>query len=374
MEYHIIINREILIKPLKYITHIINNRNISIMQNILVDIKRNGKILFKGSDLEIEIEINIILNNHHNLANYNITIPGKKFYNICRALPKSENINISFFKNKVIISSKTCKYTITTMSSENFPHIMPWKSDISFNLTHNILGKLFSSTIFSIAHNDSREYLNGMFLHIENNILQVISTDGYRLSIYNVNIIISMHNIIYKIIIPRKSIIILLRLLKNTNELVNININMNNISFTIKNLKITSKLINSNYPNYNKIIPEKFLKTIKINKLNFKNALERISILADERTNSVTLIIKKCILKMITKNINNEIAEEILNIEEDNLKYIINISLNIKYLLDVLNVLEHEEIKISFINANSSIKIEDNNDTNKMYLIMPMRI
>ncbi|QJC31431.1 DNA polymerase III subunit beta [Enterobacteriaceae endosymbiont of Macroplea mutica] len=373
MQYHIIINREILIKPLQYLTNIINNRTTTnIIQNIILCIQDNGIMLLKSSNLEVEIEITILLQNC-NYKKYIIAIPGKKFYNICRSLPNKTNINMLFNEDKQVqISTTTCNFIISTISADNFPYITPWASKINFVIKHIILKQLIQCTLFSTALNDIRQYLNGILLHIEKNILNIVSTDGYRLSLYSINMNKFFES--YKVIIPRKSMVELLRILNNTDQNIYININTNNISFTDQNIKFTSKLINSIYPDYTQLIPIKFLKTIIINKLNFQNALTRISILADEHIKGVTLNIRNKKLKLITKNINNEIAEETLNIEEEKYpEYNINISVNINYVLDVITVLDSNNIKISFINAHSSIKIEDNN-TNKIYLIMPMQI
>ncbi|QJC35891.1 DNA polymerase III subunit beta [Enterobacteriaceae endosymbiont of Donacia sparganii] len=373
MENNIIINRELLIKPLQYVTNIINNRSIyPNISNILVEILDNGIIFFKSTNLEIEITS--FIKNKDNKKKYSIIIQGKKFYNICRSLPKNHDIKILFDKNKAIISSKKCYFIISTLPADNFPTIDFLKHDIEFNLKNKIIKKFIHATYFSIADNDVRKYLNGLLLQIKNNILNIVSTDGHRLSIYNY--IINTKIIDYYAIIPRKSVFELFKLVNNTDELVNIKINNNNICFIFKNLKFISKLIKSNFPDYKKIIPKFFYKIVKINRIKFKNSLNRISILVNERTKGVTLLFNNNYLKIFSININNEKAEEILKIEKYNNeeKYDISISLNINYLIDVINILESDIIKISFINNISTIRIEDNYDKNKIYLIMPMKI
>ncbi|QJC29277.1 DNA polymerase III subunit beta [Enterobacteriaceae endosymbiont of Plateumaris rustica] len=370
---HIIINREQLIIPLKNIVSIINNKPIiPIINNILIEIKNNN-IIFKSTNLEIEIIT--FLKNIKSTHNFSITISGKKFYDICKSFPIKSNINISINNNnQIIISSKKCKFIMSTLPSINFPIIEYWKSQLKFFLTNKILKMLIDATYFSIANQDVRQYLNGVLFQIKNNILNMVSTDGHRLSICN--ILINEILINYSVIIPKKSIIELLRLLNNTNDIVIIKINNNNISFTLKNLKFTSKLIENSFPEYTKIIPQIFYKIIKIDRINLKNALTRISILVNERTKGVTLLFNKKYLKILGSNIDNEQAEDILSIEEkyNDIKYNIEISLNIQYLIDVLNTLKNKYIKISLIDSFSSIKIEDFIENNKIYLIMPMRI
>ncbi|WP_168919035.1 DNA polymerase III subunit beta, partial [Enterobacteriaceae endosymbiont of Donacia bicoloricornis] len=368
-----IINRELLIKPLKYVTNIINNKSIySNINNILIDILDNGLIFFKSTNLEIEISS--FIKNKSNKKKYSIIIEGKKFYNICRSLPKNHDINISFSKNQATIISQNCYFSIATLPANNFPTIDFIKPDIEFNIKHKTIKKFIYATYFSIADNDVRKYLNGLLLQIKNNVLNIVSTDGHRLSIYTY--LISTNIINYYAIIPKKSIFELSKLIKNTDELINIKINNNNICFIFNNLKFISKLIESNFPNYEKIIPNFFYKIIKINRIEFKNSLNRISILVNEKTKGVTLLVSNNYLKISSTNINNEKAEEILKIEKYNneKKYNINISFNINYLISVINILESNMIKISFIDNISSIKIEDEYKKNKMYLIMPMKI
>lgn len=373
IENNIIINRELLIKPLKYVTNIINNKSIyQNINNILIDILDNGLIFFKSTNLEIEISS--FIKNINNKTKYSIIIEGKKFYNICRSLPKNHEINISFSNNQAIITSKNCCFSIATLPANNFPTIDFIKYDIEFNLKHKTIKKFIYATYFSIADNDVRKYLNGLLLRIKNNILYIVSTDGHRLSIYNY--LINKHIINYNAIIPKKSIFELSKLLNNTNELINIKINKNNICFIFSNLKFISKLIENNFPDYEQIIPKTFYKVININRIELKNSLNRISIIVNERTKGVTLLVTNDYLKISSSNINNEKAEEILKIEKYNneTKYKINISFNINYLINVINILEGEIIKISFIDSISSIKIEDYYKKNKIYLIMPMKI
>ncbi|QJC36289.1 DNA polymerase III subunit beta [Enterobacteriaceae endosymbiont of Donacia cincticornis] len=373
MENNIIVNRELIIKPLQYVTNIISNKSLyPNLNNILIEVLDNGIVLFKSTNLEIEIT-SFIKSKYLN-KNYSVIIQGKKFYNICRSLSKEDNIKIVFNINKMIISTKNCYFIITTLPANNFPNINFLKHDIEFNLTNKILKKLIYATYFSIANNDVRKYLNGLFLQIKNNILNIISTDGHRLSFYQY--ILDKNLIDYSIIIPRKSIFELSKIINNTNDLINIKINNNYICFTFKNLKFISKLIVSNFPDYQQIIPKSFYQTIKINRILFKNVLNRISILVNEKTKGVNLLFSNKYLKIFTSNINNEKAEEILEIEKFRNKqtHDIQISFNINYLIDVINILESNFIKLSFIDNTSSIKIEDNYDKNKIYLIMPMKI
>ncbi|QJC37520.1 DNA polymerase III subunit beta [Enterobacteriaceae endosymbiont of Donacia thalassina] len=374
IENNILINRELLIKPLQYVTNIINTKSIyPNINHILIEILNNGLIFFKSTNLEIEITS--FIKNLNNKKKYSIIIQGKKFYNICRSLPKNHRINILFSNNKAIISSKNCNFTISTLPAENFPTIDFIKSDIEFSLEHKTIKKFIYATYFSIADNDVRKYLNGLLLQIKNNILNIVSTDGHRLSIYTCKINIKI--IDYCVIIPKKSIFELSKLINDTNELINIKINKNNICFIFNNLKFISKLIESNFPSYEKIIPKIFYKIIKINRIKLKNALNRISILVNERTKGVTLSFNNNYLKIFSSNIHNEKAEEILKIEEEYNKtkeYNMSISLNINYLINVVNILENEIIKISFINNISSIRIENEYKKNKIYLIMPMKI
>ncbi|QJC37110.1 DNA polymerase III subunit beta [Enterobacteriaceae endosymbiont of Donacia vulgaris] len=373
MENNIIINRELLIKPLKHVTNIINNKSIHpIINNILIEIMENGIIFFKSTNLEIEITS--FIKNINNKKKYSVILQGKKFYNICHSLPKNNEIKFTFSNNKVIISSKNCFFKISTLSVDNFPTINFIKYDIEFNIKNKIMKKFIYSTYFSIADNDVRKYLNGLLLKIKNNILNIVSTDGHRLSIYTY--IITKKIIDYYVIIPKKSIFELFKLLNNTDELINIRINHNNICFIFNNLKFISKLIESNFPNYENIIPKCFYKMIKINRIELKNSLNRISILVNERTKGITLLFNHNYLKIFSSNINNERVEETLEIEKQNNseEYNITISLNINYLISVINVLESNIIKISFTNNISSIQIEDNYEKNKIYLIMPMKI
>lgn len=361
-----IITREKLLKPLQQVTNLIKSKpNLPILNNLLLKIIDN-KLILISTDLEIEISVYIKLN--IKLKQITITIPARKFFYICKNLPKDAIISIKSEEKRIVIYSGKSNYFLSTLSYKFFPNINNWKSIIKIKISQIILKRLIESTQFSMANQDTRHYLNGMLFEINNKKLSTIATDGHRLAVCNIfiNTLTSNHSII----IPRKSVIELMRILNYKEEDLQLKFNENNISIKINNYTFTSKLISGNFPEYKKIILKKYDKSFTINCNILKQACSRVSILSNEKSNGVKFQLTFNQLKISTCNQEQEKAEEILFINYEN--YEIDINFNINYILDILNSLQCHTVKFFLIDNLSSVKIQDIDNHEIIYIIMPM--
>lgn len=221
-----------------------------------------------------------------------------------------------------------------------------------------------------MAQQDIRYYLNGMLLEVNENKLNIVGTDGHRLSFTSTTLDKSYEKI--DIILPRKTVIELIKLLDDSEEEVSIDINAGQVNFSFGDIRLISKVIDGKFPDYHRVIPVGHQNTFSVNRLTVLTAMQRASILSNEKYRGIRMVISNNNLKLISTNTEQEEAEEELEIvyAKDGL----DIGFNVTYLIDVLNNVNDENINFSFADANSSCLVTVPNDENYKYVVMPMRI
>ncbi|MCR3755134.1 MAG: beta sliding clamp [Candidatus Westeberhardia cardiocondylae] len=366
-----IIDREDLLNPLQKISgSLLHNSTLPILNYLLLKVIKNY-LLIIVANFEIEIISKIKLIQKYEEGS--ITIHSKKFFNICRSLSPGSKIIISTKNKKIIIKSEKSYFFLSTLPPSEFPVINIEKNitKIEFN-TEKVIKELIELTYFSMANQDIRHYLNGMFLKITNDYIKSVTTDGHRLSICTITHNTKINKTL-SIIIPRKGIIELFKILKNIkNNPIKLNISNNNIRIIANNFIFTSKLIDGSFPHYKHILPKNNNIILEIDTMKLKNAITRVSILSNEKFRGIRMNITKNNLKITSNNSNQEEAEETLDVVYNNKD--IEICLNSRYILDILNTLKCEKIKISLINEYSSVQIENVKNKKSIYIVMPMKL
>lgn len=363
-----VIIRENLLEPLQKITNIcVNKSNLPILNNILIKLKKN--ILFLIShNLEIEISTKIKL--CEVIKEGEISISAKKFLEICRNFSYNDKIKISLLNNRITIKNNYISFVLSVLPSNLFPNFVNSKFLLKFNLLNFTLIKLIESTKFSMGIKDARYYINGMLIKSKNNIINTVTTDGYRISLCNYKNLNKIPD--FSIIIPRKSILELIKLLrKKKNNIVNIKININSISFKFKKTLFTTKLINGNFPSYKTIFNKKYNHFIEFNNNILKTAIKRVSIISN-KSNIIYMNIKKNQAVIMSKNEIEEIAKEKIKINYfgNNLK----IAFNAKYIIDILSFFKCGFVNFFLDDNISSIKIENKDNPYNSYIVMPIKL
>ncbi|WP_343189466.1 DNA polymerase III subunit beta [Buchnera aphidicola] len=359
-----------LIEKLKIINSIITkNQKNKILENILITIKKKTLFLI-STDLEKEIIVKT--SKIKNIIEGKITISGQKILNLCRNI--NENVKIIFIliKNKMKIIANKSKFLILTLPASNFPriYINNTKKKNFFLISEKKLKYMIFKTKFSMGIKDVRYYLNGILLEIKKNKLFIVATDGYRMALCSIKINIKYNN--YKIIIPRKSILEIYKLLKENNKnLIKIKIFKNNIIINIRNIIFISKLIEGLFPNYYNVLLKNIKYKISFNKNLLKKTLLRTSIFCYENFHGVCMKINKNICKITTNNQEEKILEKIKIL---NLTKKIEITANIFYILDVINVIYKKNISFFLKKTNSKIQILEKNKFLSVYVIMPINL
>jgi len=366
------LQRETLLKPLQQVINVVERKQtLPILSNVLLYAK-DGKISVTGTDLEVELVGKADMQDQAE-DTQQFTLPGKKLIDICKALPESAPIELYQEKERMILKSGRSRFTLATLPAQDFPNIEHQEGHIHFRVQQGALKDLLSRVQFAMAQQDVRYYLNGMLIEICANELRAVATDGHRLAMMHINTpsINVDHRV--QIIVPRKGILELQRLLDDSDDDVDLTISSNHIRAQTENCIFTSKLIDGRFPDYKRVVPKNNDKTIIVNRSEFKQALSRTAILCNEKFHGIRLEFQKNALKMSANNPEQEAAEEELQIEYN--ENSVEIGFNVTYLLDILNTVSTDEIKLEIKDANSSMVIEEcNNDSTATYVVMPMRL
>lgn len=298
-----------------------------------------------------------------------ITVPARKFLDICRGLPDGAEISFTLESDRVLVRSGRSRFSLSTLPASDYPNLDDWKSDVEFTLPQATLKRLIEATQFSMAHQDVRYYLNGMMFETEGEELRTVATDGHRLAVCSMPVGQKLPP--HDVIVPRKGVLELLRLLDNTND-VRLQIGSNNIRAHVGDFIFTSKLVDGRFPDYRRVLPKNPDKTLEANCDELKQAFSRAAILSNEKFRGVRLHLNENQLKITANNPEQEEAEEILDVRYGGTD--LEIGFNVSYVLDVLNALKCEEVRMLLTDSVSSVQLEDCDDVSAAYVVMPMRL
>jgi DNA polymerase III subunit beta len=362
------INREILLKPLTNVTSIVERRHtLPILSNLLLEAK-NNHIQLTATDLEMQISLSIQSAFSGELST---TISAKKFLDICRSLPDNVDIDMANNDSRMTVKAGKSRFNLQTLPAADYPVMTKAAgSGTSITISQIAFKKLLKQVEFAMAQQDIRYYLNGLLLEVDNNKLNIVGTDGHRLSFTSATLNKSYEKT--DVIIPRKTIIELIKLLDDSEEEITIEINAGQVNFSFGDIKLISKVIDGKFPDYHRVIPVGHQNTFSVNRVGVLTAMQRASILSNEKYRGIRMVLSNNNLKLISTNTEQEEAEEELEINyaQDGL----DIGFNVTYLIDVLNNVSDETINFSFADANSSCLITVPNDESYKYVVMPMRI
>ncbi|WP_076416431.1 DNA polymerase III subunit beta [Shewanella sp. UCD-KL12] len=362
------IDRDALLKPLQLVNGAVERRhNLPILANLLVEVSGHS-LKMTGTDLEVELVGQVQLEG--DIQEGRTTVPAKKFLDIVKSLPDQVELKIEQQENRLLLRSGRSRFTLATLPAEEYPNVEAFQSDIEFTLKQGTLKSLIDATQFSMANQDVRYYLNGLLLETEGNVLRAIATDGHRLALSHRPIEDTLPE--KQVIVPRKGVVELQRLFEGEELEVTIAIGDNAIRATTASAVLTSKLVDGRFPDYRRVLPKGGDKVVIASRNQLKQALLRASILSNEKFRGVRVQLENNLIKITANNPEQEEAEEILDIEYENTP--LEIGFNVSYLLDVLNNLPSDDVRITLIDGNSSALIENHIEEDSMYVVMPMRL
>ena len=368
-----VVKRDILLKSLNFVQGVVEKKNtLPILSNVLLQLK-NKKLQIVATDLDIvfsdEISDIKVLNEG------STTTSAAILYDILRKISSNSELNFELkTENKLSLKTKNSDFSLLCLPTDNFPTFSDEFNGEVIKLNNSKFLKLLNKTKISISNDDTRHYLNGVFLHITEtqgrNFLTGVATDSHRLSSSSLEI--DRINSFNSVILPRKTVFQLCSLLAESKEQLLMYTSDNKIKFNIGNINLISKVIDGKFPDYKKVIPTNNEKILLVSSKDFISSIERVASVSLDRKEGVKLQIKKDNVQLSVNSANSGEGNEILNaqFEADNL----NISFNSKYLIDIASEVEDQKIKINLKDSVSPVLIEDLSDKNSFYVIMPMKI
>ncbi len=364
------IKRDALIKPLQQVCSVIERRQtLPILSNLLLRVGEQQSNM-TGTDLELEVVCPLNFDVVDEAGE--VTLPARKFLDICRALPEQAVIELSQQKGKeqVTVKSGKSRFTLSVLPVSGFPSMETIQKTQTVTLPQSQLKNAINKTQFAMAQQDVRYYLNGMMLELGADEITLVATDGHRLAMSTISVEIKP-SAPRQVIIPRKGVIEIGRVLSETDGDVEVRLGTNHIQFDTGESLITSKLIDGRFPDYKAVMP-KCDKTLTADTEQLRQALVRTSVLANEKYRSVRLQLSEGNMKLHTHNPEQEEAEEEIAIE-----YVgkdLEIGFNATYLLEAITAAGGAKVQIEVSDPNSSCLIQGVGNENHKYVVMPMRL
>jgi len=361
------VSREALLKPLQAVIGVVERRQtMPILANVLL-VAKDGQVAVTGTDLEVELVATVDVEVE---GAGEITVPGRKLLDICRALPESAEVSISVSGDKLNVKSGRSRFSLMTLPAAEFPRVGDINAGQTLSVSQATLAKLLDKTHFSMAQQDVRYYLNGLLLETGQKWLRAVATDGHRLALCEVELD-EQKMPEQQVIVPRKGVLELQRLIGSEGEL-EIELGSNHIRIQLEHIRYTSKLIDGRFPEYERVIPQDTDNQLTADREAFRGALQRTAILSNEKYRGIRLIIKKSGLLLQAHNPEQEEAEEEVEISYSGDD--IEIGFNVNYLLDAFGAIESDEIVLAVVDGNSSCLLRDPGNDECKYVVMPMRL
>jgi len=298
-----------------------------------------------------------------------VAVPFRKLMDICRTLPDGMMLRVQEEGDKVVLRGGRSRFTLSSLPAESFPFIEESSALMQFSLPQKILKNLIEQTAFAMAEQDVRYYLNGMLWEVKGRVFSAYAADGHRLACMNAELQHPLETPL-RCMIPRKGILELLRLLDGDDE-VHLFIGSHHLRAVTSQVTFTSKLLEGRFPDYERLISNTGQRVVVAMRESLKEAFQRAAVLLTEKSRGVRLRLKDNGLKILATNTDQDEVEEDIEVEypgED-----LEIAFNIKYLLDLLNIIPSPRVRFTFGDTNASAMVEGEGNAGR-YVIMPLRI
>jgi DNA polymerase III subunit beta len=360
--------RETLLEPLQAVIGVVERRQtMPVLANILLNVVEKGGLSVTATDLEVELVATVDVQVE---KGGEITVPGRKLLDICRALPEGAAVNVTLAGDKVTVRSGRSRFTLSTLPAAEFPTVEDIKAQQRVTLPQAQLRRLIEKTQFSMANQDVRYYLNGMLLEVAGPIVRSVATDGHRLALCELTID-GADATPQQVIVPRKGVLELQRLISDGGE-CSLEIGTNHLRVALGGIRLTSKLIDGRFPDYERVIPRESEAPMMADRIQLADGLNRIRILANEKYKGVRVELKPGSVTVQAHNPEQEEAEEEIEVQYDGAT--MEIGFNVEYLIAALRALEADAVRLEFRDAASSCLIQDPERRDCKYVVMPMRL
>ncbi|MBA15874.1 MAG: DNA polymerase III subunit beta [Sphingomonas sp.] len=366
------IERATLLKGLSHVQSVVERRNtIPILSNVLIEAQASGTIRLMATDLDLQIDETIPAAVDQPGAT---TVSAHTLFDIARKLPEGAQVELSASEGRIQVTAGRAKFTLATLPRDDFPVIAEGELPTTFELPAETLKQIIDKTRFAISTEETRYYLNGIFLHVADEstpMLRAAATDGHRLARVTVPRPDGAESM-PDVIVPRKCVGELRKLLDEVDGSVGVSLSASKIRFDLGQAILTSKLIDGTFPDYSRVIPTGNDKLLKLDPKSLMQGVDRVSTIATEKTRAVKMALERDkVILSVTSPENGAAAEEVPG------EYAatgFEIGFNSKYLMDILGQIEGDMVEVHLADASAPTLIRENDKSPALYVLMPMRV
>jgi DNA polymerase III subunit beta len=366
------IERQVFLKALNHVQSVVERRNtIPILSNVLVHAK-GSEVRLTATDLDIEIVETASADVSREGA---ATVPAHMLYDIVRKLPDGAQLELeqSGDKGRVSITAGKSRFALQALPPEDFPDLASGTFENTFSLPVKDLAYLIEKTRFAISTEETRYYLNGIYLHDvdREGVLRAVATDGHRLAQAQVTRPEGASKM-PGVIVPRKTVAEIAKLIEGEDGDIEIAMSSSKMRFTVGKLVLTTKLIDGTFPDYERVIPRNNDKVLEVETNAFSRAVDRVSTISLEKSRAVKMGVSQGKVTLVVNNPDSGSAEEEVpaTYESD----AIEIGFNSRYLLDVASQVKADTLRFELQDSGSPTVIRDPSDAQALYVLMPMRV
>jgi DNA polymerase-3 subunit beta len=372
------IERATLLKGLGHVHSVVERRNtIPILSNVLIEAEQGDAggggagLRLMATDLDLQINERVEANVTDAGAT---TVPAHTLFDIVRKLPEGSQVELIAAEGQMQVNAGRARFTLSTLPRDDFPVIAEGDLPTAFELPAATLRQIIDKTRFAISTEETRYYLNGIYLHVSDEaqpVLKAAATDGHRLARVTVSRPEGAQGM-PGVIIPRKCVAELRKLLDEVDGTVQASLSESKIRFGLGNAVLTSKLIDGTFPDYSRVIPTANDKLLRLDPRALEEAVDRVSTIASERTRAVKMSLDRDRVTLSVTSPENGTASE--EISADYGADGIEIGFNARYLLDILGQIEGDVMEVHLADAAAPTLLRENDKAPALYVLMPMRV
>jgi DNA polymerase-3 subunit beta len=363
------IERATLLRGLGHVQSVVERRNtIPILSNVMIEANEGGGLRLMATDLDLQINETVDADVIQPGAT---TISAHTLFDIARKLPEGAQVELSASAGKMQIIAGRARFNLATLPRDDFPVIAEGELPHAFELPAATLRQIIDKTRFAISTEETRYYLNGIFLHVVDGELKAAATDGHRLARVTVPRPDGA-DAMPDVIIPRKCVVELRKLLDELDGSVQVSLSESKVRFGLGNAVLTSKLIDGTFPDYSRVIPTANDKLLRVDPRSFEESVDRVATIASEKTRAVKMALDRDRVTLsVTSPENGTAAEELPG---DYAADSFEIGFNARYLLDILHQIEGDTVEVHLADAAAPTLLRENDKAAALYVLMPMRV
>jgi len=367
------LERSALLKSLGHVHRVVERRNtIPILSNVLLNASGDG-LQLKATDLDLEVTEITAADVGQKGAT---TLPAHTLYEIVRKLPDGAQVSLEAGENgQLQLRSGRSRFNLQSLPESDFPDLATGELTHAFKIAAAELKRLIDKTQFAISSEETRYYLNGVFMHVAEvdgqAFLRAVATDGHRLARLETPApagAVGMPGII----IPRKAVAEVQKLIEDPEAEIGVELSSTKIRFTIGAVVLTTKLIDGSFPDYARVIPTQNDKFLTVERKDFSDAVDRVSTISSERGRAVKLAVSEGKLVLSVTNPDSGSAMEELEVDYDG--GALEIGFNARYLMDIAGQLDSDTALFKMNDSGSPTIIMDRDGASALYVLMPMRV